>query len=62
MSFGIVLFSCYKSANMISPELKALELKAKFGANAAAVCDEVISSTVDISVIRYYNQVKINLI
>jgi hypothetical protein len=47
---------------MISPELKALELKAKFGANAAAVCDEVIASTVDISVIRYYNQVKINLI
>ena len=62
MSFGIVLFSCYKFPNMISPELKALELKAKFGANAAAVCDEVISSTVDLSVIRYYNQVKINLI
>ena len=56
---------CYFRAinlHMISPELKALELKAKFGANAAAVCDEVITSTVDISVIRYYNQVKINLI
>lgn len=47
---------------MISPELKALELKAKFGANAAAVCDEVIAVTVDITVIRYYNQVKLNLI
>lgn len=57
---------CYFRAinfrTMISPELKALELKAKFGANAAAVCDEVIASTVDLSVIRYYNQVKINLI
>ena len=47
---------------MISPELKAIELKAKFGANAAAVCDEVIAVTVDIAVIRYYNQVKLNLI